>query len=34
MHAETWVAAFMSDVALAVVGVGPAFAGEIKGPGL
>jgi hypothetical protein len=33
MHAKTWVASAMSAVAVTAVGVGPAFAGEIKGPG-
>jgi hypothetical protein len=33
MHAKTCVAAVMSAVAIAAVPAGPAFAGEIKGPG-
>jgi len=33
MPAKTWLLAVMSAVAIAAVGAGPAFAGEIKGPG-
>ena len=32
MHTKTCIVAAMSVVALAAVGAGPAFAGEIKGP--
>jgi hypothetical protein len=33
MHTKTCVVAAMSAVAFAALGAGPAFAGEIKGPG-
>jgi hypothetical protein len=33
MHAKTCVAAVVSALAMAALGAGPAFAGEIKGPG-
>jgi hypothetical protein len=33
MHAKTSAAAAMSAIAIAALSAGPAFAGEIKGPG-
>lgn len=33
MHAKTFITTALSALAMAALGAGPAFAGEIKGPG-